>query len=189
MLNPTIKKVATLILKKGRLATLAMALAALGLGLSAVTLASVLRLDACHLCIFQRLAFFVIGALLIFAFLGWENRLARRTLLIVASAGCAWGMNVAAQQSWLQWFPESGFNCTMSETGMTERLIDWLGELFPAFFMATGFCGSKDLVIAGLSLANWSFVIFTLFLTSCLSLAVFGKEHGNALPNDDQATE
>ena len=72
MLNPTIKKVATLILKKGRLATLAMALAALGLGLSAVTLASVLRLDACHLCIFQRLAFFVIGALLIFAFLGWE---------------------------------------------------------------------------------------------------------------------
>ena len=68
---------------------------------------------------------------------------------------------------------------------MTERLIDWLGELFPAFFMATGFCGSKDLVIAGLSLANWSFIIFTLFLTSCLSLAVFGKEHGNALPNDD----
>ena len=151
---------------------LLMSAVALGLGVAAVTLAEVLKLDACHLCIFQRVVYFVIGAVLLIAFFAWK-RPSLRIASLVASAGfSAWGMVVAAQQSWLQWFPDSGLSCTVVEAGITERLIDWLGEMYPLFFMATGFCGSKDLVIIGLALANWSFLIFFAFLLGSIGLAL-----------------
>ena len=95
-------------------------------------------------------------------------------------------MVVAAQQSWLQWFPDSGLSCTLVEPGITERLIDRLGQLYPIFFMATGFCGSKDLVITGLTLANWSFLILSVFLRGSLGLAVSGKSHNQS---DDENTK
>ena len=87
-------------------------------------------------------------------------------------------MAVAAQQSWLQWFPDSGLSCTLVDPGVTERLIDRLGEWYPLFFMATGFCGSKDLVIAGLTLANWSFLILSAFLLVSIGLACPSKTGG-----------
>lgn len=156
--------------EQGRVIVLAMAFAAVGFGLAAVAAASLLHLDACHMCIFQRLAYFVIGILLFVAFLSWGNPLLRRAWLAAASAFCAWGLTVSAQQSWLQWFPDSAFTCSIGETGLAEQLIDWLGHLYPLFFMATGFCGSKDLVVAGLSLANLSFLILLAFLAGCAGL-------------------
>lgn len=178
------KGIRKLIHAHGQRIVMAMALFATSLGLTAVTLSSLLRVDACHLCIFQRLAFFVIGALLILVFVGWKNAWLRQTMLATASACCVWGMVVAAQQSWLQWFPESGFSCTMSETGLAERLVDYLGQVFPLFFMATGFCGSKDLVIIGLSLANWSFLVLLFLLIGCIGLAVFSRTVWTQTLND-----
>ena len=58
----------------GRRIVLAMALSALGLGLIAVVLAEVLRLSACHLCIFQRLVHFLIGVVLLLAFWLWRRK-------------------------------------------------------------------------------------------------------------------
>ena len=161
-----------LIRKYSRPLALTMAIAAIGIGISAVVLASMLRLSACHLCIFQRLAYFVIGLFLSVAAIGWGAFTLRQLSLTLAAAHSVWGMVVAARQSWLQWFPESGLSCSVSETGITERLIDWLGQLNPLFFMATGDCGSKDLVIAGLSLANWSFLIYLAFLAGCIASLV-----------------
>ena len=43
--------------RNNRLTALLMALAALGIGATAVALASILTLEACHLCIFQRLVY------------------------------------------------------------------------------------------------------------------------------------
>ena len=108
---------------------LLMSVVALGIGVAAVTLADVLKLEACHLCIFQRLVYFVIGAVLLIAFSAWNLPPLRITSLAASAGFSAWGMLVAAQQSWLQWFPDSGLNCTIVEAGITERLIDWLGEL------------------------------------------------------------
>ena len=158
---------------------LLMSVVALGIGAAAVTLADVLKLEACHLCIFQRLVYFVIGAVLLIAFFAWNFPLLRIASLAAAAGFSAWGMIVAAQQSWLQWFPDSGLSCTLVEPGITERLIDWLGEMYPLFFMATGFCGSKDLVIAGLTLANWSFLIFSAFLLASIGLAWPTKTAGS----------
>ena len=156
-----------------------LAIVATGLGLLAVVLAVSLRLEACHLCIFQRLVYFLVGVSFLTAFLLWERVALRLPALLSAGACSLWGICVAAQQSWLQWFPESGFSCSTNEPSFTERLIDWLGELSPTLFMATGFCGSKDLVILGLSLANWSFLILAVFLAASAWLAFGGKEfHG-----------
>ena len=164
------KHMAKIIHEEARCISLVMAFVSLALGLVAVLLASLLRLDACHLCIFQRLVYFVISATLFLVFLGWKKLLMRQLALIATMCLCVWGLIVSAQQSWLQWFPESAFNCSMGETGVAERVIDWLGQLYPLFFMATGFCGSKDLVIFGLTLANWSFLILLVFSVCCAIL-------------------
>ena len=164
------KHIAKIIHEEARCITLVMAFVFLALGLVAVLLASLLRLDACHLCIFQRLAYFVISVTLFLAFLGWGKLVVRQLSLIATISLCVWGLVVSAQQSWLQWFPESLFDCRMGETGVAERVIDWLGQLYPLFFMATGFCGSKDLVIFGLTLANWSFLILLVFSVCCAIL-------------------
>ena len=165
--------------RNNRLTALLMALAALGIGATAVALACILTLEACHLCIFQRLVYFVIAAALTIAFFSWNFPFLRIASLAAATGFSAWGMVVAAQQSWLQWFPDSGLSCTLVEPGVTERLIDRLGEWYPLFFMATGLCGSRDLVIAGLTLANWSFLIFSAFLLASIGLAWPTKTGGS----------
>ncbi len=154
-----------------------MSLGALGMGLAAIILASTLKLEACYLCIFQRVVYFFIGAVLLIAGLVWNLLFLRIATLAVAAGFSAWGLVVAAQQSWLQWFPDSGLSCKIVEPGATERLIDWLGQLYPLFFMATGLCGSKDLVIIGLSLANWSFLILSIFFVFGSGLALSAKSH------------
>lgn len=148
-----------------------LALAASGLGLLAVVLAITLRLEACHLCIFQRLVCFLVGASFFIAFAAWDHFALRFFALAGACLCSTWGAYVAAQQSWLQWFPASDFTCSAIEPSLTERLVDCLGELAPTFFMATGSCGSEDLVVFGLTLANWSFLFFSGFLAAGLGLA------------------
>ena len=173
-----LSRVIKLLRSHGRACVFGLALASLAIGLTAVVLAATLKLDACHLCIFQRLIFFVLSAVLFVALAGWESALARTTSLALGCVLGVWGMVVSAQQSWMQWYPQSSVSCNLVEVSFTERLIDWLGGLFPAFFMASGACESKDLVILGLSLANWSFLILTGFLVACVAfvmLAVKGK--------------
>ena len=167
-----INRIIDLLRDNGRWALFGLAFGALAIGLAAVVLAATLHLDACHLCIFQRLIFFVIGGVLLIGVAAWEHVLARKMSLLLGVACSVWGMVVAAQQSWLQWYPQSGFSCNLAEVSFTEHFIDWLGGVFPAFFMATGDCGSKDLVVLGLSLANWSFLILSGFLIACVALLV-----------------
>lgn len=145
-----------------------LSLAALSLGVLAVILANTLRLEACHLCIFQRLACFLTGVSLFIAFATWDHFWLSFIGLLGACVCSAWGAYVAAQQSWLQWFPASSFTCTTIEPSFTEKLVDRLGELVPTLFMATGSCESEDLVIFGLTLANWSFVFFCGFLAAAI---------------------
>ena len=161
-------------LKNDSTASLFFAIVASGLGLLAVLLAVALRLEACHLCIFQRLLYFVIGASFFVAFLVWERHVLRLLALVSAGACSLWGICVAAKQSWLQWFPASGFTCSAIEPSFTEHLVDWLGELSPTFFMATGFCGNKDLVILGFSLSNWSFLVLAGFFAASV-WQIFGE--------------
>ena len=164
------KRIVMTLRRHGRLISLLMAFGALGLGLMAVLMGQVLSLSACHLCIFQRVIHFAIGLVLLLAFWSWRLKILALISLASAAGLSIWGMVASGQQSWMQWFPESGFSCVISDPGLTEQLINALGELYPLFFMASGSCASKDLVIFGLSLANWSFMAFMAFLAGCVAL-------------------
>lgn len=135
---------------------------------AAVALASLvitpwLELEPCHLCIFQRTLFMLMALLAaLTAALSYPDwrRLGARLTAVLFLALAAFGSGVAAYQSWLQWQPLNEVSCIGGQPGPIERLVEWLGQQSPALFMASGFCEDKQLVILGLSLANWAFLVF-----------------------------
>lgn len=142
---------------------LLLAAAAVGLTLAGWAIGEIMRLQPCPLCIFQRLLFLLIALLaLTGALVPAAARLSGIVLLVVAAGGVA----TAAYQSWLQYLPQSGMDCGFGEPTLIERIVDWFGALWPQMFLATGFCSSKDWILLGLSMANWSGLCFIGFLAA-----------------------
>ncbi len=142
---------------------LALGAASAGLVVASLLLTAWLNLQPCHLCIFQRLLFMLLAALGVLAFLaGGAARLVVGSLTLPLSA---LGMGVATYQSWLQRQPvELAQGCAVGQAGWIEQVVEWLGQRAPSLFMATGFCADEELVVLGLSLANWALVAFAVFL-------------------------
>ncbi|WP_373510720.1 disulfide bond formation protein B [Thiocapsa sp.] len=145
------------------------ALICAALATASLVLTPLLDLDPCHLCIFQRLLFMILALLAaLTAALQqpgrplFAARLAGLTLLPIA----ALGGGVAVYQSWLQWQPADSIACIGGPPGLIERLVEWLGQQVPSLFMASGFCEDRELVILGLSLANWAFLFFLAILVA-----------------------
>ena len=76
------------------------------------------------------------------------------------AALAAGGVAVAGYQTWMQAFPLLATECGYSDPNAIERLVDWLGMEWPSLFLATGFCTSREWEFLGLSMANWSLVVF-----------------------------
>ena len=142
-----------------------LALAAALIALTSLVLTAWLDLSPCHLCIFQRLLFMLLALFAVAAMP--RNRfglLAGGLFAVIAVVGIA----TASYQSWLQLQPPDTVSCIGGEMGPIERLVEWLGVHLPALFMATGFCEDNELVILGLSLANWALVMFAGMLAAAL---------------------
>lgn len=137
-----------------------------GLAIASLVLTVWLDLHPCHLCIFQRLLYLLLACVGLAAGLLLPRPAARRIgfLALPLAAG---GLAVAAYQSWLQAQPPGSISCVGGEPGLIERLVEWLGQLQPELFLATGFCEEAELTILKLSLANWDVLCFAL----CLALA------------------
>jgi len=132
-------------------------LGCLGLVAIGMELQTLLRLAPCPLCIFQRLLYIVIGIIGLFGFI-WP---AGRMLWTALAGGFGvFGFGVAAYQTWMQAFPHLAPECSFTDPNAIERLVDWLGMEWPSMFLATGFCASRDWEFLGLSMANWSVVMF-----------------------------
>lgn len=134
-----------------------LSLGCFGLVLVGLAMQNLLRLAPCPLCIFQRVLYLLIGALALLGFL-WPKL--RQGWAALSGATAVLGAGVAGYQSWMQAFPELATECGYAEPNLIERLVDWLGMEWPSLFMATGFCTSKDWVFLGLSMANWSLLVF-----------------------------
>lgn len=135
-----------------------LALGCFGLVAFGLQLQAAYHLSPCPLCIFQRLLYLAIGTI---SLLGWLfpcRWFAFRSLIVASATG---GILVAGYQTWLQLFPKSAHGCGISEPSLIERLVDYLGTVYPDLFLATGFCSSKEWVLVGLSMANLSLLIFT----------------------------
>lgn len=134
-----------------------LSLGCLGLVGVGMELQNLLRLAPCPLCIFQRLLYLVIGGL---ALLGVLWPVARLVWSVLIGGLALLGAGVAGYQTWMQAFPELATECGYAEPNAIERLVDWLGMQWPSMFLATGFCSSRDWVFLGLSMANWSLLVF-----------------------------
>lgn len=135
----------------------ALTIVALGLLASGLVLGELVQLEPCYLCNFQRFMYIAIALLSLGASL--INRWPRFWGGLTGFAAL-WGVASAAEQSWMQFFPDQVNECGLSDPTLVETIVNWLSVKWPAMFMVTGFCTVKDWVFLGLSLANWSALCF-----------------------------
>jgi protein dithiol:quinone oxidoreductase len=147
---------------------LVIGIAGIGIGLASVGLTEWLRLDPCHLCIFQRLLMLMAGAFALvtagFIALGLNSLIPGIVTLLTALSGAA----VAAHHSWIQAFPSETNSCGGGANGPIESAVEWLGQQMPALFLATGFCEDDGFRLLGLTLANLSLLLFTVLAGAAL---------------------
>ncbi|HSN63213.1 MAG: disulfide bond formation protein B [Azonexus sp.] len=134
-----------------------LALGVFGLVAAGMELQHLLRLAPCPLCIFQRLLYLVIGLVALAGVMLPGGRLLWSAMIAALAAG---GVAVAGYQTWMQAFPLLATECGYSDPNLIERLVDWLGMQWPDLFLATGFCTSREWEFLGLSMANWSLLVF-----------------------------
>lgn len=150
----------------------ALALGALGVTAVGMNLQHLFRLSPCPYCIFQRVLYLLIGGLALAAVFWPRARLAWSGLIGGLALG---GAGLAGYQSWMQAYPELAPECGLSHPNLIERLVDWLGMQWPSWFMATGFCSSREWEFAGLSMANWSCLLFLAIAGYAAALAKYPR--------------
>jgi len=116
-------------------------------------------LNPCPMCIVQRYALIFVAITA-----GLTAASGKKSLQVFGSflmlAGAGFGAFVAARQSWLQWYPPEIATCGRDFYGMVEDFP--LNRAIPMIFKGGGDCAAVDWKFLGGSIANWSFVIFTL---------------------------
>ena len=118
------------------------------------------------MCIVQRYAMILVAVLAgVGAFVARPGL--RSGLVLGAGAFAVFGAFTAARQSWLQWFPPEVLTCGRDFYGMIESFP--LKRAVPMIFRGSGDCSVIDWTFLGLSIANWSFLVFVGFtLTAAL---------------------
>jgi len=124
-------------------------------------------LEPCPMCIVQRYALFcvaIVSALTAASSKKFVTVAGTILLLLLA----LFGAFVAARQSWLQWYPPQVATCGRDFYGMIESFP--LQRVIPMIFKGSGDCAAVDWTFLGGTIANWSFVWFTLFALLALLL-------------------
>jgi len=125
----------------------------------AVYLGDALGLAACPLCILQRMA--ALG-LMIAAGIGIAlagSRTGRTIASLLMTLATAAGAGIAGYQTYIQRIATE-VQCS-GEAAWWELFVDWAGEQAPLLFQASGLCSDPAWKLFGLSLAEYSLLIFT----------------------------
>ncbi|PIY29909.1 MAG: disulfide bond formation protein B [Comamonadaceae bacterium CG_4_10_14_3_um_filter_60_42] len=116
-------------------------------------------LNPCPMCIVQRYALFSVAIIAgLLSFSGSKRLHFWGAFALALAAG--FGAFVAARQSWLQWYPPEVATCGRDFYGMIENFP--LQRAIPMIFKGSGDCSAVDWTFLGGSIANWSFVVFSL---------------------------
>jgi disulfide bond formation protein DsbB len=150
---------------------LAIGLIALSLAASSFVLTAWLDLHPCYLCIFQRLLFMLLAVFGLLAATGFIEKVWGSLVLLLAGVGTA----TASYQTWLQLQPPGSASCAGSQPNLIEQLVYFLSDNMPSLFEVSGLCEDEELVILGLSLANWALVSFLSALLAA-AWALFKRE-------------
>jgi disulfide bond formation protein DsbB len=130
----------------------------------------VVGLEPCPMCIVQRYSLLLVALVA-----GLTAAITDKKGGLMAGAGmlvllCGFGAFVAARQSFLQWYPPEVVSCGRDFYGMIENFP--LQRAIPMIFKGSGDCTAIDWTFLGGSIANWSFVCFTLIGLLGLALIV-----------------
>lgn len=143
------------------------AAACIGLLVFGMYLQHVQGLEPCPMCIVQRYALILVAVFAGVASLrgskGWWMSFG-----VLALLASGFGAFVAARQSWLQWYPPEFASCGRDFYGMIENYP--IGRAIPMIFRGSGDCTAIDWTFLGGSIANWSFICFTVFALMVLAL-------------------
>ena len=148
-----------------------------GLVIAAITVGGVLGLEACPLCIFQRVAFGALGVVFVFGALASPSgRTGRGIWGLATFAAAGVGMGIAGRHVWLQLFPVEVPTCGMPLSFMRETMDTpgLLRQLYSQALNARGDCAQIDWSFLGLSMPAWSLVWFVL-LGAWALYAGFGR--------------
>jgi disulfide bond formation protein DsbB len=122
--------------------------------------------EPCPMCILQRYAFVVAGAIALIAAL---HDPARRGVAVyggLMSVAALLGGGVAARQTWLQHNPPAIAECGPG----LEAIVDGfpLGEALPMIFKGSGDCSEVKWTWLSLSIAEWALVAFVAILVAAV---------------------
>lgn len=143
---------------RSRLPFLLIAAVCLSLVGGGVAMAQLLNLAACPLCIVQRMLYLLLAVVGIVGALLAPTQ-ARRPVAAGMAALAATGTFVAGYQVWIQRFARDT-KCA-ADAPWWEQLVDWAGEKVPLLFQANGLCSDPAWKFLGLSIAEWSLIVFT----------------------------
>lgn len=145
-----------------------LALAGLGCFFGGVLLGNLLHLAACPLCILQRMLYLAYGMVALVGVALANRPLATRLTSLLLATTAATGAGIAIYQTWLQLHPE-GPSCT-ANTPWWENFVYWAGEQAPTLFLSSGMCSDPGFTLFGLTIANYSAMVFTTLLLAALML-------------------
>ena len=125
----------------------------------ALYLQHVLRLDPCPLCIFQRIFVIALGVVMLAAAVHDPRGVGRRVYGALVLLFAALGVVVAGRHVWLQHLPED--QVPECGPGLEYMLNAFpLGEAMSMVFTGSGECAEVQWTFIGLSIPEWTLVIF-----------------------------
>ena len=138
-------------------------------------------LEPCPMCILQRYAFVAIGMVALIAAVHGPVGIGVKIYSFLIGALAVAGGSVSVRQSLLQRFPApEPANCM---SGDLDYLLGNfpLAQALPRIFQGTGDCAKVEWSLFGLSIAEWAFVWFLLFVATATWLAFFRKRPAAAV--------
>jgi protein dithiol:quinone oxidoreductase len=127
-------------------------------------------LEPCPMCIMQRYAFVLIGLTALVAGLHGPERTGSRVYAALILLTALAGGGVAVRQTWIQIYPPEFAECGPDLEFMLGSFP--LADAMPMIFQGAGDCSKIDWTFLGLSIANWSLVMFALVMTFALAMIV-----------------
>ena len=128
------------------------------------------KLEPCPLCIFQRYAFVVTGAIALIAAIHGPRKIGAwvYSTLLILSSGI--GAVIAGRQSWLQHNPPNILECGPD---LAYMLDSWpLAQVLPKVFKGEGDCAKVTWKFLGLSIPEWALAWFVLFIIAAVVAVV-----------------
>ena len=149
-------------------------IASFGLVVYALYIQQQHNLEPCPLCIFQRIAYMVLGVLFLLAALHNPGKLGRKIYGLLQFIAAGAGIGIALRHIWIQANPDK----VMAECGAG---FDYIFETFPLkraldlVFKGTGECSAIDWTLFGLTIPQLSLIAFVGLAIYAIYLAILKK--------------